>query len=111
RLRHDGFVSWLQFTPDGKTLVSQGRDGVRLWKAATGEQLRHFPNERDGQQMPTRGAALSRDGKLLAVPGKSDVHVYEVATGKRVGILPTGRVNCVRFAPDGKTMAVHKDVR
>jgi len=45
---HHGLVTSVQFSPDGKTLVSGGEDGtVRLWEAASGKQLRCFEGHRD----------------------------------------------------------------
>jgi RNA polymerase sigma factor (sigma-70 family) len=108
RLRHGVFVSWLQFTPDGQCLISQGGDGVRIWKAATGEQLRYFPSETPREQMPHEGTALSPDGRLLAYPGESGMHICEVATGRRVRTIGTGRLRSARFSPDGRILAVQR---
>jgi RNA polymerase sigma factor (sigma-70 family) len=110
RLRHGVFVSWLRFTPDGKSLISQGGDGIRIWNPATGEQLRSFPNERGLDQMPYEGTSLSADGKLLAYPGKSGVHICEVTGGRLIRTIETGPVSCVRFSPDGKTLAVQPEI-
>lgn len=41
RLRHEGYVTGIVFTPDGSMLASCGHDGcVRLWETATGRELR-----------------------------------------------------------------------
>jgi WD40 repeat protein len=43
RFRHGGAVNAVAFTRDGKAIISAGDDGViRLWAAATGEELRRF---------------------------------------------------------------------
>jgi RNA polymerase sigma factor (sigma-70 family) len=109
RLRHGVFVSWLRFTPDGRSLVSQGGDGVRIWETTNGKQLRFVPNEREDGQMPHEGSSLSSDGKLLAVPGKTGVHLVEVATGRRLRTFATGLVDATRFSPDGKVLAVQSE--
>jgi RNA polymerase sigma factor (sigma-70 family) len=109
RLRHSVFVSWLQFTPDGQSLISQGGDGIRIWKVDTAEQLHHFPNDREPQQMPHEGCSLSADGKRLAVPGKSDVSIFDVRTGRRLQTIATGKVTGARFSPDGELLAVQSD--
>src|SRR5262249_24700454 len=51
------------FTPDGKTLVSGGKD-VRVWEADTGRLVRVIPCD-----FSAHGFALSRDGKLAAAAG------------------------------------------
>ena len=111
RLRHSLVVSWLQFTPDGQFLISQGGDGVRIWKVDNAEQLHHFPNDREPQQMPHEACSLSADGKRLAVPGKSEVSIFDVRTGRRLQTIATGQVTCARFSPDGKLLAVQSDQR
>jgi WD40 repeat protein len=107
RLRHGGPIGWFQFTPDGNTLVSQAGDGVRTWRATTGEQLHFFP----GDGIRISGASLSPDGKLLATPGKSGVQVLEVATGRRFRALGTREVFQVCFSPDGKTLVAQPNHR
>lgn len=43
RQAHQGCISALEWSPDGKLLASGGRDGqVHIWHAATGERLRTF---------------------------------------------------------------------
>src|SRR5262249_54397724 len=43
RLRHGDAVSFAAYTPDGKALVTAGRDQVvRLWDLATGLEIRRF---------------------------------------------------------------------
>lgn len=101
RLRHGHGASWMQFTPDGKSLISHGNDGVRVWKADTGEQLHFFPSEGWG--------SLSADGKLFAVSGKSAVHLHEIATVKRLKSVETGPVIDVLLSPDVKMLAVQQE--
>ena len=43
-LRHGDAVSFAAYTPDGKALVTAGRDKmVRLWDLATEREIRSFP--------------------------------------------------------------------
>jgi RNA polymerase sigma factor (sigma-70 family) len=110
RLRHGGTVASLAFTPDGKMLVSCGYgDGVRVWDAATGKAVMHFPDRAPAQTM-----ALSPDGKWLATlahatrPGDEPIALYEFATGRlarRIG--RQGTCSTLRFSPDGRVLAVH----
>jgi RNA polymerase sigma factor (sigma-70 family) len=103
RLRDGGSVFGLAFTPDGKTVVSNGSDGVRVWDAATGKLLRHFKGD-----WASRGRdrfALSPDGKRLALPGDRAIHLWELDSGKEVHSFGTRNYCYLRFSPDCKTLA------
>jgi WD40 repeat protein len=39
---HQGWVNYCAWSPDGKSIVSAGNDGMRLWRAADGKALRAF---------------------------------------------------------------------
>jgi RNA polymerase sigma factor (sigma-70 family) len=100
RFRHGGAVSFVRFTPDGKTLVTQGADGARTWEVATGKQIHAIPSD-------TRGAAaLSPDGKLLATTGPSGIRVWETASARPLLTLAEDRgFGAVCFSPEGKLLA------
>ena len=40
RFNHGGRLNSLFFSPDGKTIVSEGSGNIRLWDAASGKELR-----------------------------------------------------------------------
>jgi RNA polymerase sigma factor (sigma-70 family) len=103
RLRHGGFIHFARFTPDGKTLVSQGSDGVRTWDVATGRQRHFFPN--DPPSAPATRASLSPEGKWLATAGQSGLHLWDGATGRRLRNIGPGPLECPAFSPDGRTLA------
>jgi len=117
RLRCGGHIANLDFTPDGKTLVSGGADGVRTWDAATGKPLRQFPGDGAGAapDFPrlmsanrTRDRfALAPDGKWLALLGNDAIRICETETGKEVRSFGgKGMWYCsARFSPDGKRLA------
>jgi WD40 repeat protein len=117
RLRAGGRLVDLAFTPDGKTLVSGGTDGVRTWDAATGKQLRHFQGDdisklssfleltsADGTR---QRFALTPDGKRLALIGNDAIRICETTTGKEVRSFGSkGRWYCsARFSADGERLA------
>jgi WD40 repeat protein len=104
RLRHaHGTIGFLRFTPDGKTLVAEGSDGIRTWEVATGQQLHSFPRGWIGWH--PEGPSLSPDGNLVALRDLPGVRLGEVGSGKQVRAFGTGRFAYVRFSPDGNIVA------
>jgi RNA polymerase sigma factor (sigma-70 family) len=104
RLRHGDRISMVRFTPDGKRLISQAADGVRVWDAATGKELRHLPEARGD----FRGSDLTPDGKLAAAPaGPPDfpLELWDVDRGKKIITIGDHFSLPIRFSPDGKLLA------
>jgi WD40 repeat protein len=95
------------FSPDGKTLVSGGRDGIiRLWDRASGKETRCY----DGAKHGVHCLAFSSDGKTLAYGGGAshltDSGLLDLQSGKVIhhmfnGIWP---VHSLLFTPDGKSL-------
>lgn len=112
RFRHGGIIQSLAFTPDGKTLVSQGADGLRIWDAATGKQIRQMGSGSVGTGMTD----VSPDGKLVALllPGIEEyAGLLEVATGRIVQRFSKRQVRSLCFSPDGKiiaTLGFHSEI-
>jgi RNA polymerase sigma factor (sigma-70 family) len=110
RWRHGGMIEYLAFTPDGKTLVSQGRDALRFWDVATGKQVRLFAEP--GKMV--FAAALSADGRrvaaMMASPLREDdkrftYFVWDVADGRTVAQFEGAFCHYLRFSPDGRRLA------
>ncbi len=107
RLRHGGKIRSAAFTPDGRTLLSDGEDGVRVWDLANGREVRHLLP--DGPGTGVYLATLSSDGKTVAMIGigGGTLGLWDVASGRRLHDL--GRrpqALTLRFSPDGKQLAV-----
>src|SRR5579883_187941 len=105
RLRHGDYLRSIRFTPDGKTLISLGSDGIRVWDAATGKPIRHF-----GAGIVPRSLDLSSDGRRAAISryhagAGGPVEVWDVTTGKLLHKLGNQHYSQVCFSPDGKQLA------
>jgi RNA polymerase sigma factor (sigma-70 family) len=118
-LRHGPFGYGLQFTPDGKHLVSLGGGWIRRWDLSTGRADVNIGKDWPIGFSITRDLATA-DGKLATtcrfvdVPGGVDFACteYDLATGKArrnyslaiSGVVSRG-VSPVLVSPDGKLFA------
>src|SRR5207245_11476698 len=113
---HTSLIDSLRFSPDGKTLISHGRDRrVLVWDVATRVERRQL----FGGPPPPGGfwsaAALSPDGKVIALAGwiilgeKPDpvIRPWDTGTGKKLRTLSKHRdlVSPLSFAPHAKMLA------
>jgi RNA polymerase sigma factor (sigma-70 family) len=122
---HNERVEAVAFSPDGKTLATGSADKtVKLWDVATGQLKGAL---RDTIQVYS--LAFSPDGKSVALGGiipmvmprvkdlrevkeewfkeRGELLVWDTATGKARSLFRDegGRILCVAFSPDGKTLA------
>jgi WD40 repeat protein/serine/threonine protein kinase len=97
------YVSSVSFSPDG-TRIASGGDLIRLWDAATGEELHTLK----GHTKDVRSVAFSPDGQRLAsASADNTVKVWDAATGRESHTLKghTDAVMSVAFSPSGKRLA------
>ena len=100
---HDGTVSGLAFSPDGRSVVTASDNGtVRILGFDSGKQQRVLHHE-----YWVRGMAVSPDGKWVASNSLDNtVRLWDAATGKEVYRLPghgrMGGHRPVAFTPDSR---------
>jgi WD40 repeat protein/tRNA A-37 threonylcarbamoyl transferase component Bud32 len=107
---HEGAVMDIDFTPDGKSLVSCSRDGtVKLWDIAKKRIICDF----SGHGENTWVVRVSKDGKLVAGGSgawdstkRGKVVVWRRDTGEIVHTLSgqTAAITQLRFTSDGKRL-------
>ncbi|MGW0064890.1 nSTAND1 domain-containing NTPase [Streptosporangium sandarakinum] len=98
-----GSVTKIMFTPDGRTLLTSGLDGLRLWDLASRRLIVHDA-EFDGL------AQLSPDGRFVAVQREQAIAFWDVASHREAGPrirVPdhTDVITGMAISPDGRTLA------
>jgi WD40 repeat protein len=98
-LEHEGMVTCVAFSKDGKTIVSGGMGGVKVWDVAT-EAEQHTLKGHANYLLSS--VAISTDGERIASAGGPVIKLWNLRTGDEVGALKgAGGVDCVAFSNDG----------
>jgi WD40 repeat protein len=98
----------LGFSPDGRSLLTYGRDGITSWDAESGRRGKTWAfKPGDHPEMGT----FSPDGKtyaagIFAYPGPLSIDLFDAVTGLTKASLPTSRGTIVHLAfdVDGQTV-------
>lgn len=103
----DGPVWSVAFAPDGKSLVTGGRDKtVRLWDIS---KAKASSVTLDGHEDGVQAVVFAPDGARLFSAGGADeqVRVWDVSDKPKAGAVlkPGGKVVRLAISPDGKTFA------
>jgi eukaryotic-like serine/threonine-protein kinase len=103
--KHAAIVWSVEFSPDGRWLVSTHGDGaILLWNVAERDLAGNF-NEHSG---PVRSVAYSSDEKHIASASEDGtVVVWDAASGRKEATLVghDARTMAVVFSPDGRWVA------
>ena len=97
-------VTTVQFSPDGRTLLTASGGTVYLSDVAAGTDLFRFEAGTEG----AHAAAFSPNGKLIVAAGpEGQLRGWQATTGQGPWSIMTTKkgVNAVAFSPDGETLA------
>ncbi|WP_327351536.1 TIR domain-containing protein [Streptomyces sp. NBC_01304] len=100
---HTGDIFALDFSPDGKTLISSGEDSLRMWNPATQRQI-GTPIHAEGWNLE-----FSPDSRTFATStADNTVVLWDTATRHRIGETRpshTAQISDIAFSPDGTVFA------
>jgi WD40 repeat protein len=101
---HAGKVASAVFSPDGRQILSNSKDGqVIQWDVATAKPVHFY----QGDPKAKSRAVFRPDGQELVVPSPHVLTIYSAASGEKLRTIDVRRtVHQVAYDPSGKQIAV-----
>ena len=106
---HTDLVNTVSFSPDGRLLVSAGRDhDVIVWDVASGEIVHRFSEAHSGSVADAR---FSPDGRWIVTAGPKSARLWNVADGRDLMYLfgPKPLLTAAGFLPDSRTIVTREE--
>lgn len=105
--RENGTSESVEFSPNGKLVVSGSGDGrLRLWRVSNGKLIRgmvYQSGSSDNKRGEVEAVYFSPDGRQIAAAGNSaGVKVYRASTGRLLRSLGGRGADGVAYSPDGR---------
>jgi WD40 repeat protein len=97
-------VEAVQFSPDGRRIVSGGLDGtIRMWDSGTGEAVGVL----QGHESIVRAVAFNPSGSLVASASDDrTIRLWDASTFREISVLPQASIAyALAFLPDGSRLA------
>ena len=103
---HQGWVSAVSFSPDGRTLATTGPEPmIRLWDVATGREV--FPQS--GHRSGIRNLVVSpADATIFTAGTDGTIRHWDGNTGRELDVIARfdSAADTMAVSPDGKTLLV-----
>lgn len=102
-LPHAGPVADVDYSPDGKRIVTASGNKAQIWDVKTGKAVGEPLTHRN----PIYSVRYSADGKRIVTASDPEAQVWDAATGKSVGtpLIHGNKVEMARFSRDGSKVA------
>lgn len=102
-IEHNKDVLSLQFSPDGRLLLSSSEDHTaRLWRLSDGKLLLSLAHKKD-----VKAARFSPDGRWIATASRQTVTIWEAASGSELLRRSFDeKLRALEWSPDGRWIAV-----